>query len=55
MGKREYNALVKALRAQRVKVTASKSAAKKFLDDAGVSHIMVPKGTNKARTHSDLR
>jgi hypothetical protein len=48
MNKKDYEALLKALRKQRREVTSSKKAARKFLKDAGVLHLFVPKGTNKS-------
>lgn len=46
MSKKDYDALRKALLKQRKEITSSKTAAKKFLKDAGVLHLLVPKGTN---------
>ena len=48
MNKKDYEALLKALQKQRREVTSSKKAARKFLKDAGVLHLLVPKGTNKS-------
>jgi hypothetical protein len=48
MNKENYEALLKALQKQRREVTSSKKAARKFLRDAGVLHLFVPKGTNKS-------
>jgi hypothetical protein len=45
MTQKNYDALLKALRKQRKEVTSSKKAARKFLKDAGVWHLLVPKGT----------
>jgi hypothetical protein len=47
MNKKDYAALLKALNKQRREVTSSKKAARKFLQDAGVLHLFVPKGTGK--------
>jgi hypothetical protein len=47
MSKKEYAALLKALENQRREVTSSKKAARKFLKDAGVLHLFVPKGKSK--------
>jgi hypothetical protein len=46
MNKKDYDALLKALRKQRREVTSSKKAARKFLKEAGVWHILLPKGTS---------
>lgn len=48
MSKENYEALLKALQNQRREVTSSKKVARKFLKDAGVLHLFVPKGTNKS-------
>jgi hypothetical protein len=48
MNKKNYEALLDALEKQRREVTSSKKAARKFLKDAGVLHLFVPKGTNKS-------
>lgn len=47
MDKKNYAALVKALEKQRREVTSSKKAARKFLKDAGVLHLFVPKELSK--------
>lgn len=46
MNKKDYDALRKALLKQGKEVTSSKKAARKFLKDAGVLHLLVPKGTS---------
>jgi hypothetical protein len=43
MNKKDYAALLKALEKQRREVSSSREAAKKFLKDAGVWHLFVPK------------
>ena len=48
MNKKNYEALLDALEKQRREVTSSKKAARKFLKDAGVLHLFVPKGTNES-------
>jgi len=48
MSKKNYEALLKALQKQRREVTSSKKAARKFLKNAGVLHLLVPKGTSKS-------
>ena len=48
MNKKDYEALLKALQKQRREVTKYKKAARKFLKDAGVLHLLVPIGTNKS-------
>jgi hypothetical protein len=47
MNKKDYDILREALQKQQKEVTSSKKAAKKFLKDAGVLHLLVPKGTNE--------
>lgn len=47
MNKKDYEALRQALQKQHKEVTSSKNAAEKFLREAGVLHLLVPKEANK--------
>lgn len=52
MDKKEYNATMKILRASRKKALSSKAAARKFLKDAGVLHLLVPIDPEKKKIAS---
>lgn len=54
MNKKDYDAIRKALIKQGKEVGSSKKAARKFLKDAGVLHLFVPKGTNAASASTAL-
>jgi len=47
MNKKDYETLRAALQKQYEQVTSSKKAARKFLEGAGIMHLLVPKGANK--------
>lgn len=53
MNKKDYDALRDALQKQHVKVTSSKKAAGKFLKEAGVLDILVPKN-QQVRFHNSV-
>ncbi len=48
MTEREHKEFMRFLRKRRKEVTSSKAAARKFLKEAGILHLLVPIGTNKA-------
>jgi hypothetical protein len=48
MNEQEFKEFYRILRKQQREVTRSKAAARKFLKEAGVLHLLVPKGTNKS-------
>ena len=48
MTEREHKEFSRFMRERRKEVTRSKAAAIKFLKEAGIYHLLVPIGTNKA-------
>ena len=48
MTEREHKEFSRILRETQREVKHSKAAARKFLKEAGILHLLVPKGTNKA-------
>ena len=55
MTEREHKEFMRFLRKRRKEVTSSKAAARKFLKEAGIYHLLVPIGTNKAATVAKVK
>ena len=55
MTEREHKEFSRILRKSTQEVTRSKAAARKFLKEAGIYHLLVPIGTNKAAAAAKVK